>query len=376
MVNEFDFSNLRDFLGNKLNLNSDQIEVSKISGGFSNLTFLVKTSQRKFALRRPPFGEKISKAHDMEREFTVLRALENAGYSKIPKPILFSNEESIMGAPFFLMEFVEGIVLRNKVPAALNFGEKEFRTLSENAINSLVELHSLELENSGLIQLGKPEGYVQRQVEGWSDRYFRAKTNELPEMEKVSEWLIANLSQNENTGFIHNDFKYDNLVLDPNHISEIKAVLDWEMATVGDPLMDLGTSLAYWAQADDPEILKVFNLTHLPGNLTREEVILHYRSKSSLDLSNILFYYIFGLFKVGVIAQQIYKRYVQGFAQDPRFAALIHVVEAAGKKAEKSIKTDKSNPNDDPKHLHPRRRNPRLPGRPSSRHLRISSKSL
>ncbi len=277
----------------------------------------------------------------MEREYKVLKALESAGYSKIPRPILLSTDESIFGAPFFLMEFVEGIVLRNKIPTGLSFGEHEFRKLSENAIDSLLELHSLELEKSGLINLGKPEGYVQRQVEGWSDRYFRAKTNELPEMEKVSEWLKSNLPQKENTGFIHNDYKYDNLVLNPENPAEIKAVLDWEMATVGDPLMDLGTSLAYWAQADDPDILKMFNMTHLPGNMTREEVIQHYRSKSPLNLSNMLFYYVFGLFKVGVIAQQIYKRFSQGFATDSRFAALIHVVDEAGKKAEQSIKTEK-----------------------------------
>lgn len=341
MENELDLSRLKSFLGENLNCNPDSIEISKISGGFSNLTFLVKTPEKKFALRRPPFGEKISKAHDMVREFKVLTALKKANYSKIPNPILLSNEEAIIGVPFFLMEFVEGIVLRNKIPTEKSFGEREFRKLSENTIDCLLELHSLELEKSGLINLGKPEGYVQRQVEGWSERYFRAKTNELLEMEIVSGWLKANLPQTENTGFIHNDFKYDNLVLDPTQISEIKAVLDWEMATVGDPLMDLGTSLAYWAQAEDPEILKMFNLTHLPGNMTRDEVISYYSSKSSLDLSNILFYYVFGLFKVGVIAQQIYKRFSQGFAQDARFGGLIHLVEAAGKKAEKNIKTEK-----------------------------------
>lgn len=341
MENQIDFTRLKTFLGQSLNCNSDPIEVTRISGGFSNLTFLVKTPNGKYALRRPPFGEKISKAHDMEREFRVLKALESAGYTKIPKPILFSNDENILGAPFFLMEFVEGIVLRNKLPVGISFGGQEFRKLSENAVDSLLGLHSLELENSGLIHLGKPQGYVQRQVEGWSDRYFRAKTNELPEMEKVSDWLKTNLPQTENRGFIHNDYKYDNLVLNPENPAEIKAVLDWEMATVGDPLMDLGTSLAYWAQSDDPDILKMFNMTHLPGNMTREEVIQHYRSKSPLDLSNMPFYYVFGLFKVGVIAQQIYKRFSQGFAQDTRFAGLIHVVDAAGKKAKQSIKTEK-----------------------------------
>jgi aminoglycoside phosphotransferase (APT) family kinase protein len=199
----------------------------------------------------------------------------------------------------------------------------------------------LELNQSGLIHLGKPDGYVRRQVEGWTDRYSAAKTKDLPEMEKVADWLKANLPSQVNVGFIHNDYKYDNLVLNPENISEVKAVLDWEMATVGDPLMDLGTSLAYWAETGDPDILKMFNLTHLPNNLTRAEVIDYYNVRTPFDLSNMLFYYVFGLFKVAVIAQQIYKRFSIGFAKDPRFAALIHVVEAVGKKAEQAIRTEK-----------------------------------
>ncbi|RIW14584.1 phosphotransferase family protein [Algoriphagus lacus] len=341
MENELAFSSLKNFLENRLQCTSNQIVISKLSGGFSNITFLVQTPQGKFALRRPPFGEKISKAHDMEREFKVLAALEKAGYSKSPKPILLSTDESIFGAPFFLMEFVEGIVLRNKLPNGITFGQSEFKKLSENALDSLLELHHLELEKSGLIQLGKPEGYVQRQVEGWIDRYFRAKTNDLPEMENVAEWLKTSLPQVENVGFIHNDYKYDNLVLNSENTSEIKAVLDWEMATVGDPLMDLGTSLAYWAEADDPDILKMFNMSHLPGNMSRQDVIEYYAARSPLDLRNMLYYYIFGLFKVAVIAQQIFRRFSMGFASDPRFASLIHVVIAAGKKAEQTIQTEK-----------------------------------
>lgn len=341
MENEIDFSTLRNYLAERLNWNPDQIEISRISGGFSNITFLVQTPQGKFALRRPPFGEKISKAHDMEREFKVLEALDKAGYSKSPKPILLATDDSIFGAPFFLMEFVEGLVLRNKIPNGISFGNSEFRKLSENTLESLLELHHLELEKSGLMQLGKPEGYVQRQVEGWIDRYFRAKTNELPEMEYVAEWLKANLPQKENVGFIHNDYKYDNLVLNPENASEIKAVLDWEMATVGDPMMDLGTSLAYWAEAADPDILKMFNMSHLPGNMSRQNVIDYYAARSPLDLSNMLYYYIFGLFKVAVIAQQIFRRFSMGFANDPRFASLIHVVIAGGKKAKETIQTEK-----------------------------------
>jgi len=189
--------------------------------------------------------------------------------------------------------------------------------------------------------LGKPEGYTQRQVEGWVDRYFRAKTNELPDLEQAASWLQKNIPSTEYLAFIHNDFKYDNLVLDPQNPSHIKGVLDWEMATVGNPLMDLGTSLAYWAEENDPEILKLFNLSHLPGNLSREELMESYFSKGKGSKQEMIFYYVFGLVKVAVIAQQIFKRYSQGFSTDSRFAQLIHVVEAAGKKAIQTIQTDK-----------------------------------
>jgi aminoglycoside phosphotransferase (APT) family kinase protein len=341
MANSLDFSNFKIHLSEKLSCDSDSIEITQIAGGFSNLTFLIQTSQGKFAMRRAPFGEKISKAHDMVREYQVLESLQKAGYKKAPKPILLYDDQQGDGTPLLVMEFVEGNILRNKPKPDLSLNESEFRKLSENTIESLIELHQLELTQSGLINLGKPEGYVERPIMGWTERYERAKTNKLPEMEKVALWLKANIPPKENVGFIHNDYKYDNLVLDREAKTEIKAVLDWEMATVGDPLMDLGTSLAYWAQADDPEILKMFNMTDLPGNMNRAEVIQYYEERTPLYLGNILFYYVFGLFKVGVIGQQIYKRFSQGFTNDPRFAALIHVVEAAGKMAEKSIITEK-----------------------------------
>jgi aminoglycoside phosphotransferase (APT) family kinase protein len=340
MNQEFDFDKLRDYVNAHFGVDEKMVEFTQFKGGYSNLTFKYQGTKRAFVFRRAPFGEKISKAHDMGRELSILEALEKANYPKAPKPILFCDNPEIIGAPFFAMEYVDGLILRNKLPPGLEISSSQFHDLSKAAIDCLLELHQLELEQSGLIKLGKPEGYVQRQVEGWSDRYFRAKTNELPELEKAIEWLKSNMPEKENYGFIHNDFKYDNLVLDPETF-QIKAVLDWEMATVGDPLMDLGTTLAYWCEAGDPEILKLFNCSHLPGNMTRSEVVDYYKLKSPLDLSEILFYYIFGIVKVAVIAQQIYKRFKEGNANDPRFGALIHVVEASGKMALKSLETQK-----------------------------------
>jgi aminoglycoside phosphotransferase (APT) family kinase protein len=332
---------LLSYLEAELNLDSRSTTITQFKGGYSNLTYLITSSEGEFVLRRPPLGLKISKAHDMAREFRVLQALEKAGYSKIPKPIFCCEEEKIIGVPFFIMEKVNGLILRNKIPEGMDLNSDFFFKLSQNTLDGLLALHRLDVKASGLDALGKPEGYVERQVIGWSDRYFNAKTGDIPEMEKVADWLKGNMPKIENVAFIHNDYKYDNLVLSGLGNPEIKAVLDWEMATVGDPLMDLGTSLAYWAEDSDPDILKLFNLTYPKGNFTRAEVIGYYKKNSQLDLSDMLFYYVFGVFKVGVIAQQIYKRYALGFAQDTRFAALIHVVIACGKTALKSIQTHK-----------------------------------
>jgi aminoglycoside phosphotransferase (APT) family kinase protein len=287
-------------------------------------------------------GAKISKAHDMLREFKVIHSLEKAAYSKTPKPILACEDPRIIGAPFFLMEKVEGEILRNKMPKGVDLSPTFFKQLSINTLDSFIELHQLELIESGLIQLGKPEGYVLRQVEGWISRYEKAKTEEIATLENAAVWLMNNLpKQSSAISFIHNDFKFDNLVLQSWENPQIDAVLDWEMATIGDPLMDLGTLLAYWAEDLDAEELKMFNLSHVNGNFTRQEVIQYYALKSGLDVSHMLFYYVFGIFKVAVIAQQIYQRFSQGFANDPRFGELIKVVRAFGTMAQRSIQSKK-----------------------------------
>ncbi|MFC3414782.1 phosphotransferase family protein [Algoriphagus hitonicola] len=341
MNTELPIEPLKSRLKEQLDWDPDHIEIKPLSGGYSNLTFLLISGQQKLALRRPPHGYKISTAHDMVREYKVLQSLEKAAYSKSPKPIYLDENEAIVGAPFFIMEFIEGKILRPQSSLAKELKPAQFQSLSIQFLDSLLELHQLDLQQSGLIKLGKPEGYVERQVSGWSNRYKNAKTQPIGEMEKTSDWLLKNLPKSSATAFIHNDYKYDNLVLQTDPSLQIKSVLDWEMATVGDPLMDLGTSLAYWAEADDPAILKQFNASYLPGNLSRSEIIAYYEKTSGFSTENMLFYYVFGLFKVGVIAQQIFKRFQLGQAKDPRFAALIEVVKAAGKLAESSIQSEK-----------------------------------
>jgi aminoglycoside phosphotransferase (APT) family kinase protein len=313
------------------------VSIQQFPSGYSNLTYLIKTGKEEYILRRPPFGANIKSAHDMEREFNVLSFLQKAGFTKVPEPILFCADESVMGAKFYLMKRVHGVILRNRVPKGMTIDPVTFKQLSKSAIDQLVQLHQLNIKTTGLDQLGKPEGYVQRQVEGWTKRYVNAQTDDIAAMNEAAEWMQKNTPTSAKASFIHNDYKYDNLVLNPDNLTEIKAILDWEMATVGDPLMDLGTTLAYWAEANDSDALKPFNLTWMPGNMTRNEMANYYAEKSQTSIDDIVFYYVFGSFKVGVICQQIYHRYKQGYTQDPRFASLIYVIKACGENARKAI---------------------------------------
>ena len=335
-----DESKLRAYLQEQLGDTSSTLTVRQFPSGYSNLTYLITTSQREYVLRRPPMGTYAPRAHDMQREYQVLSLLKPV-YDQVPTPLHYCEDEAVIGAPFYLMERVPGVILRGPTSKGMELPPALMQHLSEKAVDQLVDLHALDIEQTGLVQLGKPEGYVPRQVEGWTTRYRRAETDEIAGMNEAMNWLAGNIpAEQVAPAFIHNDYKYDNLVLAPND-TRIIAVLDWEMATVGDPLMDLGTTLGYWAEEQDHPALKPFNLTWLPGNLSREAVAQRYADRSGRDLSNLLFYYVFGCFKIGVIVQQIYARYRQGHTQDPRFASLIHVVQACADNAQKAIKLNR-----------------------------------
>ena len=338
---ELDKQKLTAYLKDKLIEFEGELQIKQFPGGFSNLTYLIVVKNQEYVLRKPPLGANIKSAHDMGREFKVLSLLEPV-YDKIPKPILFCEDEDIIDSPFYLMERVKGIILRNRIPNGLELTSDHFRKLSVRTIENLVDLHKLELEKSNLISLGKPKGYVKRQVQGWSERYFRAETDDIRAMNFTVEWMENNTPVDFTIAFLHNDYKYDNLVLDVDSL-EIKAVLDWEMATVGDPLMDLGTTLAYWVEKGEHPALQQFNLTWMDGNLTRQEVIEKYAELRGVNLEEVLFYYVFGCFKLAVIGQQIYARYKKGFTKDERFTGLIHVVKACGKNAENAIKFNRIN---------------------------------
>lgn len=334
---ELDTKKLSAYLSESLSVLSSEIVVQQFPSGYSNLTYLIQAGKEEYILRRPPFGANIKSAHDMEREYNVLSLLRKAGFTKAPEPVLLCSDENVIGAKFYLMKRVNGVILRNRVPKGMTIEPSTFNQLSKATVDQLVQLHQLDIKSSGLDQLGKPEGYVQRQVEGWTKRYFNAQTDDIAAMNEAAEWMSKNIPISNRASLIHNDYKYDNLVLNPENLTEIKAILDWEMATVGDSLMDLGTTLAYWAEASDSDALKPFNLTWMPGNMTRSEMANYYAEISQTNIDDIVFYYVFGSFKVGVICQQIYHRYKHGHTQDARFASLIYVIKACAENARKAM---------------------------------------
>ncbi len=341
---ELDLLRLNDFIQSQLADFEAITEISQFPGGYSNLTYFLKTTNKEYVLRRPPVGAKdIKGGHDMGREYKILSAVKASGYEKVPNPIIFTEDESVLGCPFYIMERVQGIILRAKDAPKLmtSVSPDEMRKLSEALCDNLADLHAIDINTTGLVNIGKPEGYIQRQVEGWHKRYLVSQTDEIANMDSLANWLKENLPAEGKPTLIHNDYKYDNVVLNANNLSEIVAVLDWEMTTVGDPMMDLGTSLSYWAEANDGTFEKNFNLSWVAGNLTRQEFADRYAQKSGRDVSNILYFYVFGLFKNSVVIQQIYSRYKKGLTSDPRFADLIFGVKALSKKGALSVEKGK-----------------------------------
>ncbi len=327
-----DLGGLNAFLQENAPGIGDILEIRQFPGGFSNLTYSLRTANAEYVLRRPPHGANIKSAHDMGREFRVLSLLKDH-YAKIPRPVVFCENEAVLGAPFYVMERVQGLILRAHTAPKMGLSPEQMRRSSEALIDNLADLHALDIEATGLAQLGKPEGYVQRQVEGWIKRYYQAQTDALPHMDAMAQWLPAHLPPEQAPAFLHNDYKYDNVLLNPDDLGDIRGVLDWEMSTVGDPLMDLGAALAYWSDADDAPAYRQFNLTWLPGCLTRQAVTERYATRSGRDVQHIGFYHAFGLFKNAVIAQQIYARWKAGHSQDARFGQLLPVIEALAGKA-------------------------------------------
>ncbi len=339
---ELNETNLAEFLREHLNIKTDEIEILQFPAGSSNLTYCIKIGADEYVLRRPPFGNQVKSAHDMAREFNVLSKLSKV-YKPAPKPLIYCNDEAVIGSEFYLMERRNGLIIRGKSPEILENSQELRKKVVESFIENLLDLHSLDYKKIGLETLGKPEGYAERQVTGWTKRYFNAKTDEHSELEKAIEWLNSNIPNSNGAALVHNDYKFDNVMLNPSDLTEIVAVLDWEMTTIGEPLMDLGSSLAYWMSKDTGVSLlnMPFNPRVLMENISRRELVEIYEEKSGKKVSDIVFYYVFGTFKLAAIAQQIYFRYKKGFTKDERFATFNHFVNALGKIALRAIESEK-----------------------------------
>jgi len=339
---ELPLERLTEYLHQQIPGETGTVIVEQFPHGHSNLTYLLKLGTREFVLRRPPFGNRVASAHDMGREFRMLSRLHLV-FTAAPRPELYCEDESIIGGPFYLMERRHGLILRKKLPAGVTIDADLARRMSCALIDNLAVLHAIDYQAAGLSDMGKPEGYVQRQVAGWTKRYAQAQTSTVPTIEGVAQWLGEHLPPESGATVIHNDFKYDNVMLDTTDLTRIVAVLDWEMATLGDPLMDLGTSLGYWVEATDPVPLQqtAFGPTALPGSLTRQGLVDRYQERTGVTVTDPTFYYCFGLFKLAVIVQQIYARFARGHTTDPRFAHLDQLVLLLGQQADQTLQSGK-----------------------------------
>ncbi|MFJ7639279.1 phosphotransferase family protein [Peribacillus sp. NPDC097225] len=328
---ELGVKRLEAFLQEKIvDLPNDPLEVQQFSTGYSNLTYQLKVGEWEAVLRRPPLGPVAPKAHDMKREYHILSSI-HPYFQAAPEPILFSDDVSVVGSPFFLMERKHGIVIDSKFPKDIVPTVEKCRQLSTIMVDQLADLHSIPYEKTGLAQISKPDGFMERQVHGWISRYERAKTDEIKEVGPLVAYLQKNMPRYSQTSIIHYDFKINNAMFNQN-LSEMVGLFDWEMSTVGDPLADLGVALSYWTESGDPEMVKSglgqASLTTLDGFLSRNEFIEAYAVRSGRDVSTIDYYLTFGYFKLAVILQQIYYRYELGQTKDIRFSSLGKMVKS------------------------------------------------
>jgi aminoglycoside phosphotransferase (APT) family kinase protein len=309
-------------------------EVTQYSGGASNWTYRLRYESHDLVLRRPPEGTKAKSAHDMGREYRIQGALRPV-FPFVPEMIAFCDDLSVVGCEFYVMRRLDGVILRRNPPRDLSLTPDQTRRLCLNVIDTLIALHRVDVRSAGLETLGRGAGYARRQIEGWSDRYRKARTWNVPRFERVMTW-----PEDTGTCVIHNDFRFDNVALDPKDPTRVIGVLDWEMATLGDPLMDLGNALAYWVQRDDDFFIRSLRRqpTHLPGMLSRREVVDYYAERTGRSTGRWAFYEVYGRFRLAVIAQQIYYRYQQGQTRNPAFRNFWMFVTYLGWRCERIIR--------------------------------------
>jgi aminoglycoside phosphotransferase (APT) family kinase protein len=309
---KFDVAAVRAWLAERGTELAEDVDVQQFGGGASNLTYSLRDATHDLILRRPPSGQKAKGAHDMGREYRIQDGLREV-FPLVPEMVALCEEDSVIGSEFYVMQRVDGIIPRRDFPPGVELDEKQTRELCTNALDVLIDLHSVDVDATPLAAMNKGTGYVERQISGWSTRFRNAHTEDIGDYETVMTWLAEHQPDDVASCMIHNDFRFDNLVLDADDPTRPVGVLDWEMATVGDPLMDLGGTMAYWVQDDDDEFFRQFRRqpTNLPGMLSRPEVVDYYceRTGYSVTPEQWRFYEVYGLFRLGVIAQQIYYRY-------------------------------------------------------------------
>jgi aminoglycoside phosphotransferase (APT) family kinase protein len=315
----FDALAVDAFLKSRIELTGTP-EVKQFPGGASNLTYQLSYPDRELILRRPPAGELPKSGHDMKREFDVQSGLA-ATFPYVPEMVAFCDDKSVVGSDFYVMQKVPGMILRKNLPPGMTLSSAQARELSESWVGRLVDLHAVDPASAGLAGLGRGEGYVERQIAGWSKRYEAARTRNVPSFKKVMRWLEQNRPADAGNCIIHNDWRLDNVVLDPDDPTRIVAVLDWELATIGDPLMDLGVALSYWIERGERGLAEQFRMqpSNLPGMLTRTEIVERYCALSGSSVDDFRFYEVYGHFRLAGIIQQIYKRYHDGATTNPRF---------------------------------------------------------
>ncbi len=316
-----------------------QPEISQFDGGNSNLTYRLKYDNADLVLRRPPFGTKAKSAHSMIREYTVMNALKPF-FPSVPETLYYSDDESLIGSEFYVMRKVDGYVVKSALPPEWKFTPADTRRLCTRFWEKLIELHQVDVVAAGLQDFGRAEGYVERQIFGWNKRFQRAMTTDVDDFSDVRQWLEANIPpESGRCSLLHGDYRIDNVILNKQDPFEISAVLDWEICALGDPLMDLGNSLACWVEKDDPVALKhlVIQPSMAEGMLTRDEILSLYQQKTGLDTSDFNFYLVYGYWRFAVILQQIYYRYFNGETSDQRFKTFGVTVQHLGQHCQRLI---------------------------------------
>ncbi|HKR66285.1 MAG TPA: phosphotransferase family protein [Thermoanaerobaculia bacterium] len=319
---QLDWQRLADYLRRELPHLRGELEVEQFPGGHSNLTYLLRFGDDELVMRRPPFGPVPPRAHDMARECRVLSAV-HAHFPLAPRPYLLCEDTTVIGAVFYVMERRRGLVIRNDEPPQIA-GDVALRArISASIVDTLADLHAIDVTSHGLESLGKPQGFVARQIRGWTERWHGAKTSDVPEMESLAQWLDAHTPADPaRFALVHGDYKLDNVMLDASVPDKLAGVFDWEMSAIGDPLVDVGILLCYWVHVARAGSDAIATVTTRPGWFGRDAILERYAARSSRDVSNIGVYEVFAVFKLAVVIQQIYARFVRGQTDDPRFAPL------------------------------------------------------